>query len=62
MSIGKAEKKITVLDTRQSLEDQESMAHLGNKAGGQYIGTVLREVSRGQVIKALASHARECKL
>lgn len=62
MSIGKAGKKIIVLDTCQSLEIQERMAHLGNKAGGQYMGTVLREASRGQVMKALASHAREYKL
>lgn len=56
MSIGKAGKKITVLDTCQGLEIQERMAHLGNKAGGQYIGTVLREVSRDQ-----PGHEGPCK-
>lgn len=34
------------------------MTHLGNKARGQCVGTVLREASRGQVTKALESHAR----
>lgn len=47
MSIGKAGKKITVLDTCQGLEVQERMAHLGNKAGGQYIGDSTERSEQG---------------
>lgn len=56
---------MAVLDTCRGLEVRERMTHLGNQARGQCMGTVLREAateaSRGQVTKALVSHAGDCK-